>query len=61
MWWEEINNTKEVVEKSFSDIFEAFVAMTRYVQNATNPAPSRHGDFVLEKVIESLMVNFAYI
>ena len=61
MWWEEINSTKEVLEKSFSDIFEAFVAMTRYVQNATNPVCYRQKEFVLEKVIESLIVNFAYI
>ena len=61
MWWEEINSTKEVLEKSFSDIFEAFVAMTRYVQNATNPTPSRQKEFVLEKVIENLMINFTNI
>ena len=61
MWWEEINSTKEVLEKSFSDIFEAFVAMTRYVQNATNPTPSRQKEFVLEKVIENLMIDFTNI
>ena len=61
MWWKEINSTKEVLEKSFSDIFEAFVAMTRYVQNATNPTPSRQKEFVLEKVIGNLMINFTNI
>ena len=35
--------------------------MTRYVQNATNPTPSRQKEFVLEKDIENLMINFTNI
>ena len=53
----ETNSAKEVLEETFSDIFETFVPMTKYVQKAKQIQFSQAGGIYIEQGHRQVFLN----